>query len=358
MLRQTEGLRPARHFKGWLKEQRHEHIGNLAFASLRDGGCVNPKWIRLLLEYCLDSRIRVSADARRALNDYCAALGLPRPLDKLLDAISTPCERVALREPATDAGYIDELREYAARLGPAGLATLVTPLQQTCPPPAQGNWIDQISEWIYVEHGRQHAGRRLYAHEARELASTKIGTPLSHYRQRMHEWIEREPWTVALANVRGRFVGGSIVLPVTKECYSRLLGGDLNTWQISGTDLRAPSEFVVGEALAMRPLSGAQRARRRSLDLMLTIMSQVAHLSAVDGAGEDVPIQLLSADFSRDSQWRLSRSGFAVSSTTLAGTAVSLRSRTISITANGTNHNAIADSDWFGLLRVLQRTFA
>ena len=358
LIRKHRVLSPPKTYERWLEQRHHVGIGEHTVQKLREGHCLQPTHVERFLEYLSDATFHIPQDPRPGVLTGFRSTRSPQPLtiDDLVRAASVSCHLTKVREPATGDSFVSDLRHYAAALGRDGLRDLVRPSNAKLPPPPGSDWITATSEWLYIEHGRQHASAGKYPKEAEALAETHIGIARSRYEAQMRAWVGAEPWSLAFTQLNSKISAATIAIPVNEACYTRLVAGEMNTWEIARGDISTPSPFVVAEAVAMKPLRGARPARTRTREAMLSLICQIATISAMPSAGDDIPLRIFSADFTRDSHWRLTRSGFDVAAV-LRGTQIRGRTRALSIDVGQFPTTAFMDSELFGLIRTLQRTF-
>jgi hypothetical protein len=299
-----------------------------------------------LIAFLLDSSFSGNEPCTLAVREYCKSRGRDVPGLGIGDVLALACvagHKTSTNEPQAIETLIEAVSSIVTPMEPEELARLTHPASEP------GDLTAMLADWIYVEHGRQWSRRRLPCATARSIAARAIGVDLPVYLARMQEWAAVEPWTSILVEVAGEPIGGAIAIPVRKSCFERVRSGEINTWEIRAKDIVSPSAFLIAEAFAMKPRSGAASERPPSIELWCGALAQNARLTAVKGAGETRPVHLLSADFSKRSERDLDLIRFKREDATLPNSPSHVRVRTIDAASREEGTHA-----FLGLWRILQ----
>lgn len=272
---------------------------------MKGGGAVPVKFIRALIELLEGGPI---------LGGYWAGHHAGRPMPdspgEWLDALS--------REAPAGGEAGDRGSNWFER-GTSGLVDLFTgyvwgPMlgaEMICRSEAEVSHSVEMCFGTVGQHLASSKGGGEPAEGPIALAERQMRIPLGDYRRRALSWWKFQDRTILFATVDRVRVGCSIVLPVTRDAFERILRGELIPYDCTPDQLQYPSNFLVIESLADRCDHDCRAPIRKTAQQVRTLFYQVACLSPRPGLPGDPASQIIAFAGTPETQERLRRFGFA-----------------------------------------------
>jgi len=213
--------------------------------------------------------------------------------------------------------------------------------------------VHEAVRWMFIELGRLMTRKQLTAGESIYRGEDRIGTSLADYQRRAVEWWRAEPWTVIRVRGHRRSAGMSIVLPLKADIYESVFRGERKTYWCTPADLCRPSPNLLVEGLTMRPAEEGLEGDAPSLNLIVAVLCQEAHLSDVPGVGIEFPLRLLTFAAAPKQRQRALKFEYKPTGTYMHGTDVEFLERQLIMKNRG-----IRQWGLWGIWRGLQKSTA
>lgn len=275
------------------------------YKALKKNGAGPARLVEGLLEYlCLNARRRVVEFSGRVGGEP------PHSLThlELIERYSSLCDESQVRTDWRREGWRGLSGMFAAALLGVDERCLCRSADE----------VRDLVRWAMTDVGRALDGDPLgksSGDEAHHLATaeTHMRRSLAHFQSQAMDWWEACPWTVLKAVYGDEIVGGSIVLPLRRECYERLCAEQLSDLEVTADCLQYPSRWLLGEAIANSiPRATGVRVGWASARQVTTIVYQVARLSYAPPGNPvaGLPISVTCVGGTPDASERLRRHGY------------------------------------------------
>lgn len=152
-------------------------------------------------------------------------------------------------------------------------------------------------------------------------ARTKIGLTVDEFADMFTGWWRVIPECVWITTKRSKPIGGSIIIPLTKDAYERMKSGELSDREMSADDdLEFPSRYLWLVATTSFP--EVARPRFPGVHTARQLRKILQHIAVMIGPGDPArtPVHLLAVAGSRALEHAFTRMGFDSLQTTLKKT--------------------------------------
>lgn len=313
--------------KEWCDETQRPFMQNGVYSRLARGDYSWAEHVELIVDFLLDLKHKNHIE-RRSLDAFLTNTMSPASIPDKKHAI---LDLVSVAEDVPDHGF---------GLGARSLhwffehEFLRMPGQFVRPVATEEHARDAAGS-IYLDAGRQLAGREVPSAEALRLTKAKMGLNIDQYQDRVADWWRRDPWTVVYATNRrgtGRS-GASVTLPVTESFLERVTTGRCATHECTADDLRPESPNLILEGVAS--MSAVEESRGPKLNLLAAVICQMARLSDVPGLGLDPELRVVSFFGTPVGKKRLKWFGFRPLGTYFPGTSIEFAERRLGYRGHG-----------------------